>query len=121
MAGPNLRRNKTVAASQASYAVFQFQVPAASEPLKARSMSASGISELASRRWTLSLGCRLEAARGDRMSDGRSVPLALEDGLLAMGDAERSAPLPTEAPVVETSNEPVRTAELRAALEAPLA
>jgi hypothetical protein len=35
MAGPNFRKNRICAASQASYAVFQVQAPSASEPLKA--------------------------------------------------------------------------------------
>jgi hypothetical protein len=35
IAGPNFRRNRICAASQASYAVFQVQAPWASEPLKA--------------------------------------------------------------------------------------
>src|SRR5579872_2898814 len=97
---PYFRRNRTVAASQASYAVFQSQAPAASEAPNADSIAArrmlASIRRPRSRSGRISLAASAMAA-GAGASDGIAERTAAElEGFVmkrTSGEQERAEPL----------------------------
>jgi hypothetical protein len=73
MAAPNLRRNRTCAASQASYAVFHVQAPSASEPPNAATIAARSAWASTARPRSRSASRRLAAATSAEAVSGRTI------------------------------------------------